>query len=148
MAEVLTLNDGYFSWVSASGISGGWKTGSSPPSGANITYFQGITVRSAQSFAPIRNRGKVDHLKFQANEYPMVDISYLYTGGAGIPNYSVNFEVAWKPEAQTNSAWYQFTHCRRTNQSLSERSEGNIITESYLATQYSAKNSGHLISIT
>lgn len=138
MAGVYALNDGTTSWVSASGATGGFLTAGSSPSSINIMFVEGLSWTTAQqTYFPILDRGIVKQTKFGSQALPTLDIPYMYTGGT-FPDYPIHIQFGMEDTTANTSAYLFFTHCLRTNMSMQERQEGNMITESFVFNTVSA----------
>lgn len=143
--EVFVLNDGSLSWCVASGISGGFTTASAPASAISMEFVEGVSLTSGQrNYSPIRDRGSIKQVVYMNDDLTTVEFSRLYTGGDGLPTGYIHLEFKQEIEG-LNSAWWQFTHARKTTMTLAEQEEGDMITESFVVTSILNTGSGLLV---
>lgn len=129
--EVFNMREGELSWVSASGNSNAWATGTTPPSGVAIAFVRDFSWESARTINTVMNRGVPHHHKVVDQQPISLSVGYGFTGAQGIPDYPVHLQ--FKVSDGTNSAFWMFNHARRSNHAFAEAAEENTLTDTYVA---------------
>lgn len=77
--EVRTVKEGSLWWVRQSGLGTAWATASAPPSGL-MGFVRSFTYTSGATFAPISDRGELNHWKKTDVTPISMTVSFAWTG--------------------------------------------------------------------